>query len=294
MGKFVNRVSQFPNRKVIKIVEETEDGLVADVVNDDRGLVNSGTPLSAEIFDEWDEVVATANSTANEAKTLAGQASIDAGAALDGAELAKINAADALSIAKEARETVVNNGGTRVYFGDDLQPSITFESDPVEKIESAVSRSELFDLIYPVGSIYLTVSDTNPSTLFGGTWVRWGKGRAIVGEDSSDSDFTPVEHTYGSKNFQKHNHCVTINNTTGLTGTLTFKTYSSATSCEGDMFVQTWSDSGVTPSGTSKDKNVTVSVNANHKHTGTIDEHGTGTCGNLQPYIVCYTWKRTA
>ena len=65
MGKFVNRVSQFPNRKVIKIVEETEDGLVADVVNDDRGLVNSGTPLSAEIFDEWDEVVATANSTAN-------------------------------------------------------------------------------------------------------------------------------------------------------------------------------------------------------------------------------------
>ena len=294
MGKFVNRVSQFPNRKVIKIVSQDEDQIVAEVTNDDTGLVNAGTPLSAEIFDEWDEVVSTANSTANEAKILAINASSDASEALEAAEVAKTDAADALSVAEEAKNTVVNNGGTRVYVGESLQSSITFSSDPVEKLNDVVSRGDLFNLIYPVGSIYLTVSDANPSTLFGGTWVRWGKGRAIVGENSSDSDFTPVEHTYGSKNFQKHSHCVSINDTTGLTGTLTFKTYSSATSCEGDMFVQTWSDSGVTPSGTSKDKNVTISVDANHKHTGTIDEHGTGTCGNLQPYIVCYTWKRTA
>jgi len=294
MGKFVNRVSQFPNRKVIKIVEETEDGLVADVVNDDRGLVNAGTPLSAEIFEEWNQIVTTASGTANEAKELANQATLNASSAVGVAETANTTAENALSIAEEVRDDLAAGSGTRVFVGESLQSSITFDSDPVEKINNAISRNELLDLIYPVGSIYLTVSTANPGTLFGGTWVRWGKGRAIVGEDSSDSDFTPVEHTYGSKSFQKHNHCVSINETTGLTGTLTFKTYSSATSCEGDIFVQTWSDSGVTPSGTSKDKNVTISVDANHKHTGTIDEHGAGTCGNLQPYIVCYTWKRTA
>lgn len=35
-----------------------------------------------------------------------------------------------------------------------------------------VSTSDLFDLVYPVGSIYLSVNSTSPSTLFGGTWTQ--------------------------------------------------------------------------------------------------------------------------
>ena len=35
-----------------------------------------------------------------------------------------------------------------------------------------VSTSDLLDLVYPVGSIYLSVSSTSPSTLFGGTWEQ--------------------------------------------------------------------------------------------------------------------------
>ena len=213
-----------------------------------------------------------AMNAANEAKIGVEKANSASENAVSVANMANENAFLALNVANEAKAAI----------------------EGIDNVVNAVSRNELFDLIYPIGSIYLTVSDTNPSTLFCGTWVRWGKGRAIVGEDSSDSDFTPVEYTYGSKNFQKHSHCVTINESTGLNGTLSFKTYSSATAGEGSIFTQTWSDSGVTPSGTSKDKNVKIDVNVNHKHTGTIDEHGTGTCGNLQPYIVCYTWKRIA
>ena len=37
------------------------------------------------------------------------------------------------------------------------------------------------DLIYPVGSIYMSANNTNPSVLFGGTWEQISKGRFLIG-----------------------------------------------------------------------------------------------------------------
>ena len=37
---------------------------------------------------------------------------------------------------------------------------------------SKLGASDLLDLVYPVGSIYLSVGSTAPSTLFGGTWEQ--------------------------------------------------------------------------------------------------------------------------
>ena len=52
--------------------------------------------------------------------------------------------------------------------------------------------------IYPVGSIYMSVSPTNPSEYFGGTWVAWGSGRVPVGLNTSDTNFNTVEKTGGA------------------------------------------------------------------------------------------------
>ena len=41
-----------------------------------------------------------------------------------------------------------------------------------EGIANAVEKSDLLNLIYPVGSIYISVNSTNPATLFGGTWTQ--------------------------------------------------------------------------------------------------------------------------
>ena len=53
--------------------------------------------------------------------------------------------------------------------------------------------------VYPVGSIYMSVNNTNPGTLFGGTWVAWGSGQVPVGVKTTDTDFATVEKTGGAK-----------------------------------------------------------------------------------------------
>ena len=40
------------------------------------------------------------------------------------------------------------------------------------RIANAVEKSDLLNLIYPVGSIYMSVNSTNPAILFGGTWEQ--------------------------------------------------------------------------------------------------------------------------
>ena len=52
--------------------------------------------------------------------------------------------------------------------------------------------------MYPVGSIYMSVTSINPATYFGGTWVAWGSGRVPVGINTSDSNFNKAEKTGGA------------------------------------------------------------------------------------------------
>ena len=83
------------------------------------------------------------------------------------------------------------------------------------EIESLGIRNEIAEIknditnmwkqIYPVGSIYLTISLASPQDWFGGTWERVGAGKYLLGADPSDetgkydtSDMTggSIEHTH--------------------------------------------------------------------------------------------------
>lgn len=83
-----------------------------------------------------------------------------------------------------------------------------------EKINELQGKLEdIADIVYPVGSIYLSISNVSPGTLFGGIWTRFAIGRTLIGISPDDSDFSNVEVTGGSKgkkiqetNLPSHTH----------------------------------------------------------------------------------------
>ena len=66
---------------------------------------------------------------------------------------------------------------------------------------------------WPIGSIYISVNNTNPSQWFDGVWESFGSGRVLVGVDTSQSEFNTVMKTGGEKvhklttnEMPSHNH----------------------------------------------------------------------------------------
>lgn len=82
----------------------------------------------------------------------------------------------------------------------------------------------VFDLVYPIGSIYLSVSDANPATLFGGSWERIKDRFLLAAGDSYAAGGTGGEanHTLTVEEIPSHNHDLGHNvmyvNTNHLTG----------------------------------------------------------------------------
>lgn len=132
-----------------------------------------------------------------------------------------------------------------------------------------------FNLIYPVGSIYMSVNPTNPSELFPRTaWAEWGKGRVPVGVDTSQTEFNKAEKTGGSKSvtlttdqIPSHTHKVPKPEWYGTT----------SEPDTGFGLLRTKN-----PNKDGSDGFVSASAGGGKAHN------------NLQPYITCYMWVRTA
>ncbi len=141
------------------------------------------------------------------------------------------------------------------------------------------TKSEIVNLIYPIGSIYMSVNSTSPATLFGGTWVRWGNGRVPVSVDASQTEFNAAEKTGGSKYLQSHVHTTEDSNY----GFTTYKSGGSIARLNVQVVSPGTKMSFTADAGT---KDIDYS-----KKTASA---GSGNSENLQPYITCYMWKRTA
>lgn len=75
--------------------------------------------------------------------------------------------------------------------------------------------NEIFKLIYPVGSIYLSDNATNPSSKFGGTWVQLKDHFLYAGSSFSSGNGTGTatnSHTLTIDQIPSHNHKLKMRN----------------------------------------------------------------------------------
>ena len=159
----------------------------------------------------------------------------------------------------------------------------------------ATEGGNLFLGAYPIGSIYISINNVNPTNYFGGSWEPFGTGKTLVGVDSSDTDFNTVEKTGGQKMLQSHQHPSKT-----LKGQWRSTKARFPGGSEHSGIITEWiaNQSTYWSSGGGKDENtVGWKIDATHAH----DAVGGGTSyskspnnGNLQPYITVYMWKRTA
>lgn len=247
-----------------------------------------------------------------------GYASLDASGLVPDAQIPAAIARDSELHARQHSVTAVSDhtfpGGTTNFLREDG----TFAAPPGGGGQA-----------FPVGAVFIAVVATNPATLLGyGTWAAFGAGRVLVGLDAADADFDLVEETGGAKtkavsahtgtavanhvvtqpsahsdhaDVTNHTHTVSHSHTqrggTATTGGLSGATWDTSTSGG----PSNWGYSTTTDAPTSSNPSGGVAAMAHSAHSGTaVDAHGVtqpsahADLNVVQPYIVCYFWKRTA
>ena len=175
----------------------------------------------------------------------------------------------------------------------------------IAELEKIVSdnKSELnnkinsnFDKVYPVGSIYISTSGTNPSTIYGGTWERYGQGKTLVGLNESEAEFSTVNkiggektHTLSVAEIPSHSHEIIFG--PDENGSILFNSSDAVGSMwvyEGEYRFAVRKD----VTSTSYPSVISKSNIWNYPYTANVG--GSSAHNNLQPYITVYMWKRVS
>ena len=158
-------------------------------------------------------------------------------------------------------------------------------SDVIPVVDTGTKKmklSTLLNLVFPIGSTYVTQTNTNPSTILGfGTWERV-KGKVLVGLDEDDTAFNTIGKTGGEKT-----HTLIINEMPNHShGENTISEYGYTyplVSDNGEGNSKTGLSPLISSSEVTKKQVITDSNGGNQPHN------------NLQPYqVVGYMWRRTA
>lgn len=129
--------------------------------------------------------------------------------------------------------------------------------------------SSIVDAIYPVGSIYMSVNNANPGTLFGGTWEQIQDTFLLAAGQTYTAGATggEAEHTLTVNEMPSHDHGI-------LSG---FGDKNDPTIDSDGFRYEYWGG------------------NNREFNNAFISSSGGGAAhNNMPPYLAVYVWKRTA
>ena len=158
-----------------------------------------------------------------------------------------------------------------------------FSNDQRLKELITTLSNTIWDKIYPVGSYYWRDDNTNPATLFGGTWEQVKDKFILAAGDTYSVGNIGGEatHTLSITEIPAHKH-------TGTTDTTGEHTHDSLGYNGGSLL-------GIGDTDSNNALNCPTSSAGAHYHTLNVDNTGGGEAhNNMPPYLVAYCWKRTA
>ena len=138
--------------------------------------------------------------------------------------------------------------------------------------------------IYPIGSVYISLTETNPGTYLKGIWEQFGQGRTLIGEGTGDDGSNTMNFTAGSTggNYE-HNHTYGIKLNDYYSNISNLNLRDSDGSWQGGV-----NDGGriayvnsACQEGNKEINSQTFKIEANTSNTRT-----------MHPYITVYFWKR--
>lgn len=147
-----------------------------------------------------------------------------------------------------------------------------------------VKTSDILDLVYPVGSLYMSVNSTSPATLFGGTWEQIKDTFLLSAGDTYTAGATGGSAT----------HTLTTNELPNISGTITLSANIVKNDNTGHLI------SGATGVFERHSNNFVTSVNTNvtnpthwYYNEVALNVGGGQAHSIMPPYLAVYVWKRT-
>ena len=201
---------------------------------------------------------------------------------------AKIVVTDSLGNSTEFEENIpteqvafhLKEGGQGAAFGKaaeqdevlDVAWDARFREDVQVDGVLQVGGKSLLDMVYPVGSIYLSVSGTDPQTLFGGTWARLEDVFLLAAGAKHAAGSTGGEesHILTEVEIAPHKHAMA---------------YSPDASASSTGFAY-----GIAAGSATNE----AGGRGYASNLGTFSAGGGQPHNNMPPYLAVYTWKRTA
>lgn len=154
--------------------------------------------------------------------------------------------------------------GIPIAYVDTKKNSFGVNCFPKNEKSLEINGKTVFDMVYPVGSIYMSVNSASPATMFGGTWVQIKDKFLLSAGNTYKAGATGGEatHVLTVEEMPRHNHSLDNLNASGNT----------------------------TPY-------MTVQAQEKKGYGGNVQTFFTGggqAHNNMPPYIVVYIWQRTA